>query len=155
MANIEVSKFKGKNNWALLLDPDGFITEGTGDNFFIVKNNEIITPEGRNVLRGISRDYIFQLAKELNIPCRESNIEPYDVYNSDEAFMTGTPFCILPTTSLNEIRIGNGKMGKVTNLLLDKWSKNVNLDIKQQIIDYGKEVSNLNKNAPSPYQFSN
>ena len=46
-------------------------------------------------------------------------------------------------------------MGKVTNLLLDKWSKNVNLDIKQQIIDYGKEVSNLNKNAPSPYQFSN
>ena len=153
MANIEVSKFKGKNNWALLLDPDGFITEGTGDNFFIVKNGEIISPEGRNILRGITRSYIFELADELNIPHYERNIEPYDVYDADEAFMTGTPFCILPTTSLNEIEIGNGKMGEVTNLLLNKWSKNVNLDIMGQIIEYGKEVSQLNKSAPSPYQF--
>ena len=67
MANIEVSKVKGENNWALLLDPDGFITEGTGDNFFIVKNNQIITPEGRNILRGVSRDYIFEIAQELNL----------------------------------------------------------------------------------------
>ena len=52
MANIEVSQVEGKNNWALLLDPDGFITEGTGDNFFIVKNGKIITPEGRNILLG-------------------------------------------------------------------------------------------------------
>jgi len=153
MANIEVSKVKGENNWALLLDPDGFITEGTGDNFFIIKNGEIITPEGRNILRGISRDYIFELASQLNIPCRETNIEPYDVYSADEAFMTGTPFCILPTTSLNEIKIGDGKMGKLTNRLLDRWSKNVNLDIKGQIIEYGNEVSSLNKNSPSPYQF--
>ena len=153
MANIEVSKVKGENNWALLLDPDGFITEGTGDNFFIIKNGEIITPEGRNILRGISRDYIFELASQLNIPCRETNIEPYDVYSADEAFMTGTPFCILPTTSLNEIKIGDGKMGKLTNRLLDRWSKNVNLDIKGQIIEYGNEVSSLNKNSPSPYHF--
>ena len=155
MANIEVSKVKGENNWALLLDPDGFITEGTGDNFFIIKNGEIITPEGRNILRGITRDYIFELASQLNIPYRETNIEPYDVYSADEAFMTGTPFCILPTTSLNEIKIGDGKMGKLTNMLLEKWSKNVNLDIKGQIIEYGKEVSNLNKNSSSPYQFKN
>ena len=155
IANIEVSKVKGDNNWALLLDPDGFITEGTGDNFFIIKNGEIITPEGRNILRGISRDYIFELASELNIPCREKNIEPYDVYDAEEAFMTGTPFCILPTTSLNGLEIGTGKMGKLTNLLLEKWSKNVNLDIKGQIIEYGKEVSHLNKNSPSPYQFKN
>ena len=155
MANIEVSKVKGENNWALLLDPDGFITEGTGDNFFIIKNGEIITPEGRNILRGISRDYIFELASQLNIPYRETNIEPYDVYSADEAFMTGTPFCILPTTSLNGIEIGDGKMGELTNMLLDKWSKNVNLDIKGQIIEYGNEVSTLNKNSPSPYQFKN
>jgi branched-chain amino acid aminotransferase len=155
MANIEVSKVKGENNWALLLDPDGFITEGTGDNFFIIKNGEIFTPEGRNILRGISRDYIFELANQLNMPCHETNIEPYDVYSADEAFMTGTPFCILPTTSINGIEIGSGKMGKFTNLLLAKWSKNVNLDIKAQIIDYGKEVSSYNKSSPSPYQFKN
>jgi branched-chain amino acid aminotransferase len=155
MANIEVSKVKGENNWALLLDPDGFITEGTGDNFFIIKNGKIITPEGRNILRGISRDYIFELANELNMPYCEANIEPYDVYSADEAFMTGTPFCILPTTSLNGMKIGDGKMGKLTNMLLDRWSKNVNLDIKEQIIEYGKEVLSLNKNSPSPYQFKN
>jgi len=153
MANIEVSQFKGENNWALLLDPDGFITEGTGDNFFIVKNGEILTPEGRNILRGISRDYIFILAKELGIPCRECNIEPYDVYTADEAFMTATPFCILPTVSLQGIMIGDGKMGNVTNILLDKWSSNVGLDIRAQIQEYGKEVECLNSDTSTPYQF--
>jgi len=153
MANIEVSQVKGENNWALLLDPDGFITEGTGDNFFIVKNGQIITPEGRNILRGISRDYIFELAEELNIPCIEKNIEPYDVYDADEAFMTATPFCLLPTVSLNGIKIGSGKMGEVSKKLLTQWSSNVGVDIEGQIREYGKEVTYLNSNAPTPYQF--
>jgi branched-chain amino acid aminotransferase len=154
MANIEASQMKGENNWALLLDLDGYITEGTGDNFFIVKNGEILTPEGKNILRGITRDYIFTLAKELNIPCRECNIEPYDVYTADEAFMTGMPFCILPTVSLQGLQIGNGKLGNITNILINKWSENVGLDIKSQIQEYGKEVAHLSSsNAPSPYQF--
>jgi branched-chain amino acid aminotransferase len=154
MANIEVSQVKGENNWALLLDLDGYITEGTGDNFFIVKDGEILTPEGRHILRGITRDYIFTLSEELNIPCRECNIEPYDVYNADEAFMTGTPFCILPTISLQGLKIGSGRMGAITNLLLNKWSENVGLDIKAQIQEYGKEVEHLSSSsAPSPYQF--
>ena len=153
MANIEVSQIKGENNWALLLDPDGYITEGTGDNFFIVKNGEILTPEGRNILRGISRDYIFEIAAQLGIPCRECNIEPYAVYAADEAFMTGTPFCILPTVSLQGIAIGDGKMGQITSSLLSQWSENVGLDIKQQILDYGKEVSLTKVDAPTPYQF--
>jgi branched-chain amino acid aminotransferase len=153
MANIEVSKFKGENNWALLLDPDGFITEGTGDNFFIVKDGVIITPEGRNILRGISRDYIFELAQILNIPCIEKNIEPYDVYGADEAFMTGTPFCLLPTISLNGLAIGNGLMGDISKKLLNQWSSEVGLDIEAQIIEYGKEVAHINNNAPTPYQF--
>jgi branched-chain amino acid aminotransferase len=58
MANIEVSQYSGENNWALMLDTDGFISEGTGDNFFMIKNGVIYTPEGRNILRGISRNYI-------------------------------------------------------------------------------------------------
>ena len=153
IANIEVSQMKGENNWALLLDPDGFITEGTGDNFFIVKDGEILTPEGRNILRGISRDYIFELAEQLVIPCRECNIEPYDVYAADEAFMTATPFCMLPTVSLNGIKISDGKMGTVTTALLNQWSENVGLDIKGQILEYGKEVAHQYSDAPSPYQF--
>jgi len=153
IANIEVSQVKGENNWALLLDTDGFITEGTGDNFFIVKDGVIITPEGRNVLRGISREYIFELADALRYSCLERNIEPYDVYDADEAFMTATPFCLLPTVSLNGIKIGDGTMGRITNELLKKWSDNVGLDIEKQIREYGREVTCLNEEAPTPYQF--
>ena len=143
MANIEVSQIKGNNNWALLIDPDGYITEGTSDNFFMVKNGELFTPEGRNILRGVSRAYVFELAEQLNIPCHERNIEPYDVYEADEAFLTGTPFCILPNTRLNGLDIGNGKMGTITRILLDKWSDNVGVDIVQQIKDYRKEVESI------------
>jgi branched-chain amino acid aminotransferase len=153
MANIEVSQVKGENNWALLLDTDGFITEGTGDNFFIVKNGKIITPEGRNVLRGISREYIFELADELELSCEERNIEPYDVYDADEAFMTATPFCLLPTVSLNGIKIGDGKMGEISKKLLQQWSKNIGLDIEGQIREYGKEIECLSSDTPTPYQF--
>lgn len=153
MANIEVSNWKGDNNWALLLDPDGFITEGTGDNFFIVKDGVIITPEPRNILRGVSREYIFEIAKELNLICIEKNIEVYDIVTADEAFMTGTPFCILPVTKLNGIEIGNGKRGQITNQLLNKWSKNVGLDIEAQIKKWSAEIKGGKQNAPSPYQF--
>jgi len=154
MANIEVSKWAGEDNWALLLDPDGFIAEGTGDNFFIVSKNQLITPEPRNILRGISRSYIFELAKQLNIPCIERNIEPYDVIMADEAFMTGTPFCLLPVTKLNGTNIGKGKMGPITKKLLTKWSENVGVDIEAQIKAYSNEIKNHKHNAPTPYHFT-
>ena len=154
MANIEVSKYKGDDNWALLIDDDGFLTEGTGDNFFMVSKGVIYTPEGRNILKGIMREYIFELAKEMNIEIYEKNIEPYDVYCADEAFITGTPFCILPTTSLNGKKIGDGKMGKITKLLLSKWSENVGLDIMDQMKKYYKvNKNNEDKLTSSPYQF--
>ena len=154
MANIEVSHVAGDNNWALLIDPDGYIAEGTGDNFFMVKDGTLFTPEGRNILRGVSRAYIFELAKQLDITCQECNIEPYDLYQADEAFLTGTPFCILPTTQLNGLNIGSGIMGKTTKMLLDKWSENVGVDIVEQIKNYGKEVESLQQgSAPTPYQF--
>jgi len=151
MANIEVSQFEGEDNWALLLDEDGFITEGTGDNFFIVKNGVLYTSEGRNILRGISREYIFELSKELGIECYEKNIEPYDVADADEAFMTATPFCVLPVMRFGGQNIGNGKMGKITQTLVDKWSANVGVDIVQQIKDYSN-YSNKS-NLASPYEF--
>lgn len=87
-----------------------------------MKNKVVVTPEGRNILRGISRDYVFELCGELGLRCIEKNIEPYDVYTADEAFMTGTPFCILPVTQLNCINIGDARMGNITRMLLDKWS---------------------------------
>lgn len=154
MANIEVSNYEGDNNWALLLDPDGFIAEGTGDNFFIVKDSVVITPEGRNILRGISRAYIMhELAPQLDLKCVEKNIEPYDVIMADEAFMAGTPMCLLPVTSLNSVPIGDGKVGKITKLLLDTWSENVGVDIVGQIKAWDETRSAQPTEAPSPYEF--
>lgn len=144
-ANIEVSQMKeedGIANWALLLDDDGFITEGTGDNFAILKDGVIMTPEGRNCLRGISMHYIEQLVYEAykgDIYFTECNIEPYDVVTADEAFYTATPFCIMPCVRFNGQNIGDGKPGKITQGLLEQWSKNVGVDIKKQIQDWAKE----------------
>ena len=132
-ANLEIGKLKGKNNWALLLDEDGFVTEGIGSNFFIVKNGTIFTPEPRNILRGISRQYIFELAKQLDLPIVEKNLETYDVLNADESFMTATPFCMLPVTSFEGKEIGSGQRGEIFNKLIGQWSKNVGIDIIAQI----------------------
>lgn len=152
MANIEASQIEGDNNWALLLDPDGFIAEGTGDNFCIVKNGIVITPEGRNILRGISRAYVMEeLCPQMAFPVLERNIEPYDVYTADEAFMMGTPFCMLPVTSLNGIPIGTGEVGSAFTKILRQWSETVDVDIKAQIQAWSDVCET--SNAPTPYQF--
>ncbi len=150
MANIEISKLNGDNNWALLIDSDGFITEGTGNNFFMVKDGTIYTSEARNVLRGTRRDYIFKLAEEIGVDCIEKNIEPYDVYTADEAFVTGTPFCILPVSSFQFKELGS-KFGKITKNLLEKWSNNVGVDIKNQIINFNNNFS-PSFGSSTPYQ---
>jgi len=152
-ANIEASLFKGENNWALLLDTNGFISEGTGDNFFIVKDNKVFTPKGKDILRGISRDYVINdLCKKLKIEVYEKNFEPYDVYAADEAFMTGTPFCMLPVTSLNGLKIGDGARGKIFNKLLSRWNKNVGLDIELQIKNWDKK-NKKTVSGVTPYKF--
>ncbi len=152
MANIEASNMRGNNNWALLLDEFGNISEGSGDNFFIIKDNTIISPLGRDILRGVSRKYVLEtLAFELDYDVEEKNIEPYDVYTADEAFMTGTPFCMLPVTSLNFKKIGDGKVGKNFKKILQKWSENVDVDIKDQIVNWDKNVKTVKKT--SPYYF--
>ena len=151
MANIEASNMIGNNNWALLLDPDGFVAEGTGDNFFIIKDGKIITPEGRNILRGISRQYIIDTLRTGKVI--EKNIEPYDVYTADEAFMTGTPFCMLPVTSLNGIPIGTGKPGWEFNSILKDWGDLVGVDIESQIKTWNRLDVDLKSSSPSPYKF--
>lgn len=151
MANIEASFYKGENNWAILLDDNGFIAEGSGDNLFFVKNGKVMTPKGHNILRGISRDYIFDICKQLDIECLECDITTYDAYTCDESFMTATPFCVLPVSSINYIEITKG-MGNITRQILDQWSKNVGVDIIEQIKMFNGEHK-LSGDAPTPYNF--
>jgi branched-chain amino acid aminotransferase len=136
-----------------MVDPDGFITEGTGSNFFMLKDNVLYTPEGRNILRGISMQTVINdLAPQLNIKVVEKNIESFDVYEADEAFMTSTPFCLIPAVTLNGLKIGDGKPGPVTQSLLKKWSEIVDFDIVNQIKAWDK--NDESSDAPSPYKFS-
>ena len=153
IANLQVSKIPGENNWPLLLDPDNYVAEGSGDNFFIVKNNTLYTPEPRNILVGISRNYVIEIAKILGIESIECNMTVDDVNNADEAFMTATPFCMLPVTKINGNSIGTEKRGPVYNSILSEWSKNVNVDIEKQIKQFNSEFNNLTSGSVTPYQF--
>jgi branched-chain amino acid aminotransferase len=150
MANIQASRFKG-DNWALMLDEDGYIAEGTGDNIFMAKNGVIYTPEGRNILRGISRQFIFDLCDKYGYKYCEKNIEPYDLYNADEVFITGTPFCILPVTKIDGKEINHGIIGDYTLQLLKIWGNEVGIDIRKQIKNW--DLQNNNTEGVSPYIF--
>lgn len=153
MANVELSNYKGKNAWAVLLDPDGFVTEGTGSNFFLVKNGVIYSPEPRNILRGISRDYVIELAGELGIPFKEKNLEPFDILTADEAFFTCTPFSIVPAFKFHGRAIGTGQIGPVYSKLINRWSKNVGVDIIGQIQAYAAANKGGSAGGATPYQF--
>ena len=137
LANNQVHKVDPEA-WALLSDDDGFITEGTGSNFLLVRDGVLLSPEPRNMLRGVSRDMAIDLAKKLGIEFKECNLEPYDVANADEAFFTTTPYCLIPATRFNGYPIGDGKVGPITEKLTEAWSSEVGVDILAQAQEYSK-----------------
>lgn len=139
VANLQVAKMDAQA-WPLLTDEEGFITEGTGANFFIVKDKQMLTPEPRNILRGVTRQAVLDLATQLKIPWRECNLEPYDVVTADEAFFTATSFAILPVTQYNHHPIADGVPGPVTKLLIESWSQMVEVDIVAQAKAYAQMV---------------
>lgn len=124
LADIQ-AKRQDKDAWALLLDDQGLVAEGSGSNFFIVKNGKIITPEGRHCLRGISRQYVLGLSRIAGIRYCEKGLDPHDVMTADEAFFTCTPYSILPCTRFNFKPIGDGKVGRITKRLIGLWGESV------------------------------
>jgi len=102
---------------ALLLDVDGFVAEGSGENIFIVRNGKLYTPDLTSALEGITRDTIIQLADELGIPVIEKRITRDEVYVADEAFFTGTAAEVTPIRELDNRAIGSGKRGPITEKL--------------------------------------
>lgn len=102
---------------ALLLDMQGYIAEGSGENIFLVKNDIIYTPELTACLAGITRETIITLAKELSFEVVERSMTRDEVYIADEAFFTGTAAEVTPIRELDDRKIGTGKPGKITMLL--------------------------------------
>ena len=102
---------------ALLLDNEGYVAEGSGENVFIVRDDTIYTPELTSCLDGITRSTIFTLAEELGYSIREKRITRDEVYVADEAFFTGTAAEVLPIRELDSRKIGNGGRGPLTEKL--------------------------------------
>jgi branched-chain amino acid aminotransferase len=99
----------------LMLNEQGFVAECTGDNIFVLKRNELLTPPiSAGGLRGITRQVVFQIAAEFGIPVLEPEMTRYDIYTADECFLTGTAAEIIPVISLDKRQIGAGKPGPVT-----------------------------------------
>ncbi|WP_101758463.1 branched-chain amino acid transaminase [Oceanicoccus sp. KOV_DT_Chl] len=102
---------------ALLLDNEGYVAEGSGENFFMVRDNIMYTPELTSCLDGITRATIFALAAELGYSIREKRITRDEVYVADEAFFTGTAAEVLPIRELDGRKIGSGDRGPLTEKL--------------------------------------
>jgi branched-chain amino acid aminotransferase len=106
---------------ALLLDVDGFVAEGSGENVFIVRNGKLYTPDLTSALEGITRDTIIQLASEIGLPIIEKRITRDEVYSADEAFFTGTAAEVTPIRELDNRAIGEGRRGPITEKLQAKF----------------------------------
>ena len=106
---------------ALLLDVDGFVAEGSGENIFIVRNGVIFTPDLTSALEGITRETIVKLAEEFGYEVREKRITRDEVYVADEAFFTGTAAEVTPIRELDGRAIGTGSRGPITEKLQSKY----------------------------------
>ena len=125
------------NAWAILLDHNGNLCEGMGSNLFIVENGTLCTPQDRYVLGGISRETVIEEARKIGIEVVKKDIDLYDVYTAEEAFITSTSFCVCPVRSINGVTLGGGKVpGPVTERITNAYVELVNFDFVAQYLKH-------------------
>lgn len=140
LANLQAdAKLRGST--AMLLDPDGFVTEGTTGNVFLVRDGELLTPTTRNILSGVTRRTVLELADELAIAARESDVTLDAALAADEAFVTSTSIGIIHARSLEGRPIGDGGLGPITRLLRDALTARVGLDFAAQAEAYAARLT--------------
>ena len=122
----------------VLLDHDGNITENVAGNFFIVTDNVLRTSRDQSILQGISRMVVIELAEQLRIPIVEEDLQPYDAYTADEAFLTTSSYQLLPVSTIDKRQIGDEVPGPVSKQLLAAWSEVAGLDIVDQALQWAK-----------------
>ena len=132
--DLEV-KARDPEAWAILLDQNGNLCEGTGSNVFLVRGGTVYTPRGQFVLAGISRETVMDLARELGLTVVEKDLDLFDAYTAEEAFLTSTSLCICPVQSINDVKIGGGRLpGPVTQQLTDAYRRFVDHDFVAQYL---------------------
>jgi len=116
LAKIEAN-YKGGDE-AIMFDMEGHLSEGSGDNIYVVKNGEILTPPTLNNLRGVTRMVVLELAKSMGFTLKEQNMGYFDLYSADEVFVTGTAAEVAPIVNIDGRTIGSGRPGPVTRQLM-------------------------------------
>jgi branched-chain amino acid aminotransferase len=136
LAEVE-ARLVDPDAYALLLDLDGNVCElSPGANFWIIRDGTVITPPGRSILRGITRDALHEIARDLGIAIKEADFQVYDVMTADEAFLTVTSKCVVPITCINGSRIGDGKPGPIVGRLQNGWAERYGLDFVSQALSH-------------------
>ena len=111
---------------AIMLDIQGFVSEGTGENIFIISDDELITPPySSSILPGITRDTVKHLANDLSLKVNERQITRFELYNADEAFFSGTAAEIVPIVEVDQRMIGRGEPGK--------WTKKISVAFREVV----------------------
>jgi branched-chain amino acid aminotransferase len=106
---------------AILLDKNGFISEGSGENLFLIKDSKLMTPKTDFCLNGLTRQSVIQIATDLEIDVEETDLTFDHLLEADEAFFSGTAVEITPITKANETIIGTGAIGPITEILQSKY----------------------------------
>ena len=127
MAKLEALQFGALE--AIMLNEQGYVAECTADNVFIVHRGELITPSAsQGALKGITRGAILDIARDLSIPLRETDLTRYDIWCADECFLTGTGAEVIPVVKLDGRVIGSGKPGALTQRILASFRQRVRLE---------------------------
>ena len=152
-ANSQLIKMEATLNGyseGIALDPSGLVSEGSGQNIFVIRDGVVFTPPiGGSVLPGITRDVIMILARDLDIPVREQPIPREMLYIADEVFFTGTAAEVSPIRSIDKITIGNGKRGPVTTALQRRFFDVINGNIPDTR-GWLTDVDPAHASAPAP-----
>lgn len=132
--NSQLAKMESLQNGydeAIMLDYQGNVSEGTGENVFLVRDGTLYTPPASSsLLPGITRDSIIKLAKDMDIEVRQEQVSREMLYLADEAFLTGTAAEVTPIRSIDKITVGSGKKGDITAKLQDRFFAIINGELE-------------------------
>ena len=111
---------------AIMLTTDGYVAECTGDNIFIISDGKLYTPPiHMGILKGITRDTVMELAEKMGLEIKEEVFTRYDLFTAEECFLTGTAAEVIPVVNVDARPIGDGKPGRITSQLIDKFREHV------------------------------
>lgn len=114
---------------ALMLNDQGYVAECTGDNVFIIQKGVLLTPPfSAGALAGITREVVLEIAGDLDIPVKETNLTRYDLWNAEECFLTGTAAEVIPVVEIDSRKVGDGKPGPMTHRFLEVFHRKVSLE---------------------------